>query len=121
MRLIIGIPLGFEMILVPQEGLHDGSQLGQVLLQIEINSPITLNLPILLPIIHDLLRFVGIESFRIHRTHRLRHPRTSDGNHSRQTLMETLGITIELLAELLLAFKHLLLHTVALHFLFKNY
>jgi hypothetical protein len=35
--------------------------------------------------------------------------------------METLGITIELLAELLLAFKHLLLHTVALHFLFKNY
>jgi hypothetical protein len=35
--------------------------------------------------------------------------------------METLGITIELLAELLLAFKHLLLHTVALHFCFKNY
>ena len=67
--LVGGVALVLEDVLVPEEALHDWSQLGEGLLQVLVDGPVLLDLLVLLPEVDDGLGGVGVEAFGVHGGH----------------------------------------------------
>ena len=103
-----GIPLLLENLLVPQKGLHNGSQFGQLLFEVEVDLPVGLYLAIVLSIVDLDLGLVGVEALRIHAWHIFGNSGPAGGYCGGGSPVVVGIVGIKLLPELLVALLHFL-------------
>ena len=103
-----GISLLLENLLVPQEGLNNGAEFGQLLFKVEVDLPVGLDLAVFFSIVDLDGWLVGVEALRIHAGHVFGNPGPTGGHCGGGPTVIVGVVRIELLPELLVALLHLL-------------